>query len=115
LWTVCDAIYFHNIHRGVMRFGLWRYRWERWAPRPYYHYYAALCRAFRPGMKLLKTSGADDRVNLLAAEEDGRLVVAVLNKSARELSVTLSLPATAGGSMERVGPRTTCLWFTARR
>jgi hypothetical protein len=104
LWTVCDAVYCHDIYRGTMNFGLWRYKWAGWTPRPYYHYYAALCRTFRPPMRLLQTSGADEKANVLAAGHGASLAVAVINKSKAPLRVALETQGAAEGTIERIRP-----------
>ena len=95
-----DLVALWHLHdTAENKFGLWRWRDQGWFPRPYYHYYAALCRAFRPGARLLRTRGARAPVSVLAAMgEGGPLTVALGNQgaTARRVRVALPAPATAG-------------------
>jgi len=96
LWCLHDVFYGDWPKLGPMRFGLWRYKWEQWQPRPYYHYYAALCNAFRPGQQIVRVEPVQADVTALAAVGADGLTVALLNPSAQPATITLQgdLPAT---------------------
>jgi hypothetical protein len=102
LWCASDGIWHHEPDSHMMQFGLWRSAAAKWIPRPYYWYYAALCRSFRPGMRLLQTSGADKDANLLAARDDTQIIAAVINPAAKPRRVALSAPGRAPGELLRV-------------
>jgi len=89
LWCLHDMIYCGNAKGGTMRFGLWRYKWEGWYPRPIYHYYAALMAAFRPGTTLHSITGTRDGLVALAGKNEGRITVALLNPTTTPLRVEL--------------------------
>jgi hypothetical protein len=107
LWCLTDMIYCHNQAGVVMEFGLWRYKWQGWLPRPIYWYYAALVHAFRPGARLLPVRGVPKGLRLLAARTaEGGLVCAALNTGARARRLTVALPAETAtmGQWLRVHP-----------
>jgi hypothetical protein len=111
VWCLCDMNYGHASNVGIMRFGMWRFRWESWSIRPYAHYFAALCRAFRPGAALRRVDGVDagdamlPDVNAMAARDaEGRLVVSVLNTSCDPRRVSVTLPVSGAGVIQRVHP-----------
>lgn len=85
LWCAGD-MYYTGETVGPMRFGLWRYKWEFWAPRPIFYYYAALCHALRPGMTVLGVQ-CGDGVCALAARDGGGVVLVVLNTGAHGRTV----------------------------
>ena len=89
LWCLHDMIYCASPKNGAMRFGLWRFGWEGWLPRPIYHYYAALMAAFRPGTALYGVTGARDGLIALAGKHDGQTTVALLNPGATPMRVEL--------------------------
>ena len=100
LWCLCDSYYNCGLKTGPMRFGLWRFRWEGWRPRPCYYYYAALVHAFRPGARLHRVAGTDAETLALAAEADGGWTVAVLNL--REAASRVDLLPPAEGEARRL-------------
>jgi len=80
LWTVSDMHYYSDAYQlGVMRFGLWRYKYEGWLIRPYAYYYAALCHALRPGSRFLKIDGIEPPVNAVACKATEGKTAALLN------------------------------------
>lgn len=99
-WCLADMYYNCGPKIGPMRFGLWRYKWEHYKPRPYFYYYAALCRELRPGATLHRVECADPRLTAVAARGDGTLTAAVLNTSDDPMQVRLRLPDDAGPEPE---------------
>ncbi len=97
LWCAGDMYYLWE-GCGPMRFGLWRYKWEHWAPRPVYYYFAALCNALRPGMTLLRTTAAEGLLTLAARDGDD-VVVAVVNTGAHSRRVDVQ---GIGGPLRRL-------------
>ncbi len=89
LWCLHDMIYCANPKAGSMRFGLWRFCWEGWFPRPLYHYYAALTAAFRPGTVLYGITGTRNGVIALAGTYEGQTLIALLNPGPLPQRVTL--------------------------
>jgi hypothetical protein len=89
LWCLHDMIYCANPKAGSMRFGLWRFCWEGWFPRPIYHYYAALAAAFRPGTLLYGVNGTQNGVIALAGQREGQTIIALLNSGPHPQQVTL--------------------------
>lgn len=93
-WCVGDMFYRSGVKNGVMRFGLWRYKWEGWVPRPVYFYYAALIDAFRPGCALHALAGLPAKTAGLAARDtDGSMTIALLNHGSKTVSVSLAVSA----------------------
>jgi hypothetical protein len=89
-WCVGDMFYRSGIRNGVMRFGLWRYKWEGWVPRPVYFYLAALIEAFRPGNSLHPLTGLPARtLGLAAKDRDASLTIALLNYGTEDVSVSV--------------------------
>lgn len=101
LWCLHDMIYLANPKIGQMQFGLWRYKWQRWYPRPYYHYYALLCRAFRPGCTVLRIEGSAPGVVALAAHRNGHGIAAFLNSNPEPVRISVQGPWQAG--LHRLG------------
>lgn len=104
LWCLHDMCYCGSTKPSVMRFGLWRYKTEQWLARPSYHYYAALMQAFRPGVRLLRSTGGGAAVHLLAGEYDGKRTVAVLNARDRAVTVTIHGASAESATRRRVYP-----------
>jgi hypothetical protein len=90
-WCAGDMFYRSGLEQGVMYYGLWRYKWESWVPRPTYFYYAALIEIFRPGCALHALNGLPAGVSGLAARStDGELAIALLNHDSTPVELTLS-------------------------
>ncbi len=90
-WCVGDMFYRSGVRNGVMRFGLWRYKWEGWVPRPVYFYYAALIEAFRPGNSLHPLTGLPAKTAGLASRNrDGSTTIALLNHGTENVSVSVA-------------------------
>jgi len=105
LWCLSDGPYLPILNQPtsqLMKFGLWRFKHEGWLLRPYYHYFAALCRLLRPPGQLLHVAGVNKQVSAVALREPKRTTLAVLNKSATPVTVTANLPA--HGRLVRVVP-----------
>ena len=105
LWCLCDSYYNSGLKTGPMRFGLWRYKWEDFQPRPYYYYYAALCRALRPGAQLHLVEPADPNLPALAARQGDNWHIPILNKAAAAARLQLQLPAAGAAAKLRVYPQ----------
>lgn len=92
LWCLHDVLYPYPPlpKRGPMPFGLWRYKWENWYPRPYYHYYALLCQSFRPGCQVVAVRGGGHGVTALAATQGEATVLAVLNRGTKPAKVAVA-------------------------
>jgi hypothetical protein len=102
-WCAGDMFYRSGLQQGVMYFGLWRYKWEAWVPRPVYFYYAALLEALRPGCQLRRISGLPESVaGVMALAADGARTLVLLNHG-RD-TVSLNLPATGSAKRLRVSP-----------
>lgn len=102
-WCAGDMFYRSGLKQGVMYYGLWRYKWEGWVPRPVYFYYAVLMETFRPGCVLHRLADLPATVTGLAARDpDGGVAVALLNQGAT--AVALSLPAPSPWQRLRVSP-----------
>jgi hypothetical protein len=104
LWCAHDMVYMGNPNGGPMQFGLWRFKWQHWYPRPYYHYYALLCRAFRPGCVVQRIEGALPGVAALSALQAGRCVAAFLNETPEPKRITVQGPWTGTVRRLRVYP-----------
>jgi hypothetical protein len=102
LWCLHDMMYCGSPKGGPMRFGLWRFVWEKWLPRPIYHYYAALMTAFRPGTAIHTVTGARADLVALAGKRDGQTTVAILNTGVAPVRV--GLPCLDQGAVRRVSP-----------
>lgn len=103
LWCFSDMIYCHDPSGRLMQFGLWRSVWDNWYPRPYYHYYAALCRALRPGTRIHAVSGTDGPVSAVAACGESA-TVALVNAGAKSAGVSIAVPASGEGWLQRIRP-----------
>ncbi len=91
-WCVGDMFYRSGLAQGVMYFGLWRYKWEAWAPRPVYFYYAALLEAIRPGCRLHRVEGLpESAAGLLACDASGRQTLVLLNHGRETATFDVSL------------------------
>ncbi len=102
-WCVGDMFYRSGVRAGVMRFGLWRYKWEGWVPRPVYFYFAALIEAFRPGNSLHPFTGLPAKTEGLAAKDlDGSMTLALLNYGTEDVSV--SVPVSGPMRRLRISP-----------
>jgi hypothetical protein len=106
LWCLCDMFYNWPHKKGLMRFGLWRYRTEGWEPRPYYYYVAALMHSLRPGATLHTVEGLGDGLAGLAARSDQGWHVVVLNLTNVESGIQLRLPETSTAIRLRIYPGT---------
>ena len=104
-WCLHDMYYCGSTGSGQMLFGLWRYKHQSWRPRPSYHYYGALCRAFRPGAALLRLRGRSPKIPALAARHPGGITVALLNPSARAVTVDLTWPTADPLTRRRLDPQ----------
>ena len=104
LWCLHDMLYCGNAKSGLMYCGLWRGKQQGWRPRPIYHYYAALMQAFRPGTRLLRTTGGGRSVSALAGDGTDSRVVALLNRGARRVRIDLTLTPAQGWRRERIYP-----------
>lgn len=90
LWCVGDMYFYGDPSRtGVMRFGLWRYKYEGWRVRPFAHYYAALCRVLQPKCSFRKIHGLEAPVNGLAWERNASQSLALVNNGPAEKEVAL--------------------------
>ena len=102
-WCVGDMFYRSGLQQGVMYFGLWRYKWEAWAPRPVYFYYAALLEAIRPGCRFRSLEGLPESVaGLMVTAADGAQTLVLLNHGPD--TVKLNVPATGPAKRLRVSP-----------
>jgi hypothetical protein len=105
LWCLHDMIYLGKVHVGPMFAGLWRFKWERWYPRPYYHYYALLCRSFRADSQVLRVEGVPSGVTALATRrKEGPLVLGLLNNTPDPVTVKVHWPKPGGLQRYRVYP-----------
>lgn len=102
LWCLHDMPYCGSLKSGAMPFGLWRYRWQKWLPRPIYHYYSALIAAFRPGAQLFGVQNTLPDLRALAATCDGIHVLALLNTGLKSMEV--QVPWTGPASRLRIVP-----------
>lgn len=100
LWCFHDMLYLDSHKSGAMGFGLFRFKWQGWHPRPYYHYYALLCRSFRPGSIINRIEGTVPGITALAATQQGHRRVALLNS--RTKATTVSLHANWPDSIRRL-------------
>ncbi len=100
LWCICDSYYNCGTKTGPMRFGLWRFRWEGWKPRPIYYYYTALMHTLRGGMRLHAVESDNEGVMALAGTDGKAWRVAVLNRRSVPIRTALQFPAT--GRLERL-------------
>jgi len=82
VWCLHDMKYGANMASCLMEFGLWRYQWRNWYPRPLYHYYGALMDAFRPGVKVHAVENAPEGIKAAGALTDTHEGVALLNTTA---------------------------------
>lgn len=90
LWCLHDVVYLNHLHElGPMPFGLWRFKWQNWIPRPYYHYYALLCQSFRPGSNIVRVDGETPFITALAAVQDDKLTLGLLNTSQDVITFTV--------------------------
>lgn len=89
IWCMHDMLYCGEIKTGVMPCGLWRFRNQNWLPRPIYHYYALLCRSFRPGAQILNVECNAEGIVSLAVRDEGKIVVALLNQGGTPAKVSL--------------------------
>ncbi len=103
-WCVGDMFYGGSLKLGLMNFGLWRYKWENWMPRPVYFYYSALMQSLRPGAKLYALSGLTDKISGLAAKDGDGWKMVLLN--AGETSATISFDIKDAVSVLRVSSET---------
>jgi len=101
----CAGDMFFNSRDKLMTYGLWRYKWDAWTPRPVYFYYAALIEAFRPGSRVRRMDGLPTEVAGLGvgADDAGDRYSLVLLNHGRE-SVSLDLPFPGPGRRLRVSP-----------
>jgi hypothetical protein len=90
LWCLNDVFYTGALADGLMLFGLWRYKWEGWVPRPSFFYYAALIEAFRPGARLHTLAGLPEGLCGLAARSVDGTTVVLLNPGTAACTVTLT-------------------------
>lgn len=103
LWCLHDMIYCHDQRMLPMPYGLWRYKWQGWYPRPYYYYYALLCHAFRPGARLLQVQGEERNVNVVAARDEHGYTIVLLNRDTKNPThVTVQAPAPGNATRARV-------------
>mgnify|MGYP001809836575 CR=1 FL=1 len=92
IWCMGDMHYMPTPqHHGVMRFGLWRYKWENWTIRPYAHAYALLCQTLRPGIVFRAVEGGTATVHAVAGAGPGGRVVAIVNTGDAPADVTLAM------------------------
>jgi hypothetical protein len=102
-WCAGDMFYRSGLQQGVMYFGLWRYKWEAWAPRPVYFYYAALLDAIRPGSQLRPLNGLPGSVaGLMVTAADGMETLVLLNHGPE--TVTIDVPVARPAKRLRVRP-----------
>jgi hypothetical protein len=101
LWCLHDLIHMSNLHAGVMPCGLWRYKGQKWLPRPVYHYYGALMETFRPGAQLHGVQGCPSGVRALAATAERR-TLALLNTT--PAPVTVRVPWAGPAERLRLAP-----------
>ncbi|CAN5455441.1 hypothetical protein BH09VER1_BH09VER1_36480 [soil metagenome] len=94
-WCAGDMFYRSGLPQGVMYCGLWRYKWQDWAPRPAFFYYAALIEAFRPGALLHALGNVPDGLVGLAAHLSEGWVVALLNPTKHPVEVVVDFPTRA--------------------
>lgn len=100
-WCAGD-MYFRS-RQTPMTFGLWRYKWEAWTPRPVYFYYAALLETLRPGCRIHRVDGLPPSVaGLMAQDAAGRQTLVLLNHGQDVL--TLDPPVSGPGKRLRVSP-----------
>lgn len=101
----CAGDMFFRSRETLMTYGLWRYKWEAWTPRPVYFYYAALIEAFRPGSRVRRLDGLPALVAGLGvgADDAGDRQSLVLLNHGRE-SVSLDRPIPGPGRRLRVSP-----------
>ncbi|MFP4029296.1 MAG: hypothetical protein ACLFWL_16025 [Candidatus Brocadiia bacterium] len=104
LWCSHDMIYLGNKKGNPMRFGLWRYKWEDWQPRPCYHYFALLCRAFRPGTQFVQCDRDSDDVQVLAGQRDEEAVIGLLNRKREPVEVAIDSALPVPPTRHRIHP-----------
>jgi hypothetical protein len=90
VWCLQDQFYHHHAKAGVMRFGLWRYKWEGWRLRPAFHYVAQLCQALTPGATRLTVEDVPDGIRALALQCGEARTLVVLNTTATEQRIGLT-------------------------
>ena len=73
-----------------MRFGLWRYKWEKWSPRPYSFYYAALCRTLRLGTVFTKVNGLSSSLKGCAGTLEGKRILGLVNMAESEARIEVA-------------------------
>jgi hypothetical protein len=102
-WCAGD-MFFHS-RQAPMDYGLWRYKWEAWTPRPVYFYFAALLETIRPGCHIRRIDGLPVSVVGVRLGEDnaGYSQTLVLLNHGRE-AVSVELPFPGPGQRLRVSP-----------
>jgi hypothetical protein len=103
-WCVGDMFYGGNLKLGLMNFGLWRYKWENWMPRPVYFYYSALMQTFRPGSVLYPLTGLPENIVGLALKNKDGWNIVLLN--ANDATAKISLEVNKAISVLRVSSNT---------
>ncbi|MBF0245691.1 MAG: hypothetical protein HQL31_10555 [Planctomycetes bacterium] len=88
-----------------MGYGLWRYKWEAWTPRPVYFYFAALLETIRPGCHIRRIDGLPVSVVGVRLGEDnaGYSQTLVLLNHGPD-TVKLNVPATGPAKRLRISP-----------
>ncbi|MEI6520513.1 MAG: hypothetical protein WCO98_10835 [bacterium] len=103
-WCVGDMFYGGNLKLGLMNFGLWRYKWENWMPRPVYFYYSALMQTFRPGSLLYPLTGLPENIFGMAVNNKDEWKIVLLN--ANDATANISLEVNKAISALRVSSNT---------
>jgi hypothetical protein len=94
--------YGEDMKSRLMEFGLWRYKWQNWYPRPIYHYYSALMAAFRPGARIHGVRNLVPGLKAVTAKYEDGEVMALLNTEGCPLEIPVALPP--GARLLRIGP-----------
>lgn len=101
----CAGDMFFRSRETLMTYGLWRYKWDAWVPRPVYFYYAALLEALRPGGHVRRLDGLPASVAGIGVGLDdaaGRKSLLLLNHGLE--TVSLDRPFPGPGLRLRVSP-----------
>ncbi len=102
-WCAGDMFYGNSLAHGLMSFGLWRFKWQQWIPRPVYFYYAALIEAFPPGCAIHRVTGLPESLSAAAARgADGAVTLALLNTASARGNA--DLPAQGEALRLRISP-----------
>ncbi len=101
-----DGLCLWHLHDSdINKFGLWRWADGAFAVKPYWHYYALLCHALRPGQRRLPVAESPAPVDVLATlGTDGSRRILLLNDSDQEREVALALPEAGQASRLRLWP-----------